>query len=348
MTERPTRHREAPDRNLAMELVRVTEAAAMAAGRWVGRGDKNGGDGAAVDAMRQLIGTVSMRGVVVIGEGEKDEAPMLFNGEQVGNGEGPDCDVAVDPIDGTTLMSKGMPNALAVLAVAERGAMYDPSAVFYMEKIAVGPDAADVIDITAPVAENIRRVAKCKEVGVADVTVCVLDRPRHAELIKEIRRTGARVRFISDGDVAGAIAAARPNTGVDLLVGIGGTPEGVIAAAALKCMGGSIQGRLWPTSDNERAKAVDAGLDLTQVLTTDELVRGNNVFFCATGVTDGDLLRGVHYRAGGCTTQSIVMRSKSGTVRMIDGYHRLTKLREYSSVDFDLSDEQLAAEPPLP
>jgi fructose-1,6-bisphosphatase II len=348
MTERPTRHREAPDRNLAMELVRVTEAAAMAAGRWVGRGDKNGGDGAAVDAMRQLIGTVSMRGVVVIGEGEKDEAPMLFNGEQVGNGEGPDCDVAVDPIDGTTLMSKGMPNALAVLAVAERGAMYDPSAVFYMEKIAVGPDAADVIDITAPVAENIRRVAKCKEVGVADVTVCVLDRPRHAELIKEIRRTGARVRFISDGDVAGAIAAARPNTGVDLLVGIGGTPEGVIAAAALKCMGGSIQGRLWPTSDNERAKAVDAGLDLTQVLTTDELVRGNNVFFCATGVTDGDLLRGVHYRAGGCTTQSIVMRSKSGTVRMIDGYHRLTKLREYASVDFDLSDEQLAAEPPLP
>jgi fructose-1,6-bisphosphatase II len=348
MTERPTRHREAPDRNLAMELVRVTEAAAMAAGRWVGRGDKNGGDGAAVDAMRQLIGTVSMRGVVVIGEGEKDEAPMLFNGEQVGNGEGPDCDVAVDPIDGTTLMSKGMPNALAVLAVAERGAMYDPSAVFYMEKLAVGPDAADVIDITAPVGENIRRVAKCKEVGVADVTVCVLDRPRHADLIKEIRRTGARVRFISDGDVAGAIAAARPNTGVDLLVGIGGTPEGVIAAAALKCMGGSIQGRLWPTSDDERAKAVDAGLDLDQVLTTNELVRGNNVFFCATGVTDGDLLRGVHYRAGGCTTQSIVMRSKSGTVRMIDGYHRLTKLREYASVDFDLSDEQLAAEPPLP
>jgi fructose-1,6-bisphosphatase II len=348
MTDRPTRHREAPDRNLAMELVRVTEAAAMAAGRWVGRGDKNGGDGAAVDAMRQLIGTVSMRGVVVIGEGEKDEAPMLFNGEQVGNGQGPDCDVAVDPIDGTTLMSKGMPNALAVLAVAERGAMYDPSAVFYMEKLAVGPDAADVIDITAPVAENIRKVAKCKEVGVADVTVCVLDRPRHAELIKEIRRTGARIRFISDGDVAGAIAAARPNTGVDLLVGIGGTPEGVIAAAAIKCMGGSIQGRLWPTSDDERAKAVDAGLDLDQVLTTDELVRGNNVFFCATGVTDGDLLRGVHYRAGGCTTQSIVMRSKSGTVRMIDGYHRLTKLREYASVDFDLSDEQLAAEPPLP
>jgi fructose-1,6-bisphosphatase II len=349
MTDRAERHREAPDRNLAMELVRVTEAAAMAAGRWVGRGDKNGGDGAAVDAMRQLIGTVSMRGVVVIGEGEKDEAPMLFNGEKVGNGEGPDCDVAVDPIDGTTLMAKGMPNALAVLAVAERGAMYDPSAVFYMEKLAVGPEAADCIDITAPVAENVRRVARCKEVGVADVTVCVLDRPRHAELIKEIRRTGARVRFISDGDVAGAISAARPNTGVDMLVGIGGTPEGVIAAAALKCMGGAIQGRLWPQTDDERAKALDAGLDLNQVLTTDELVRGNNVFFCATGVTDGDLLRGVHYRAGGATTQSIVMRSKSGTVRMIDGYHRLTKLREYASVDFDLSDEQLAAEaPPLP
>ncbi len=348
MTDRPTRHREAPDRNLAMELVRVTEAAAMAAGRWVGRGDKNGGDGAAVDAMRQLIGTVSMRGVVVIGEGEKDEAPMLFNGEHVGNGEGPDCDVAVDPIDGTTLMAKGMPNALAVLAVAERGAMYDPSAVFYMEKLAVGPDAADAIDITAPVAENVRRVARAKQVGVADVTVCVLDRPRHAELIQDIRRTGARVRFISDGDVAGAISAARPNTGVDMLVGVGGTPEGVIAAAALKCMGGAIQGRLWPRNDDERTKALDAGLDLSQVLTTDELVRGNNVFFCATGVTDGDLLRGVHYRAGGCTTQSIVMRSKSGTVRMIDGYHRLTKLREYSSVNFDLSDEQLRAEPPLP
>src|SRR4051794_5351291 len=338
---------EEPDRNLALELVRVTEAAAMAAGRWVGRGDKNGGDGAAVDAMRKLVGSVSMRGVVVIGEGEKDEAPMLFNGEQVGNGEGPECDVAVDPIDGTTLMSKGMPNALAVLAVAERGAMYDPSAVFSMEKLAVGPDAADVIDITAPVAENIRRVAKCKEIGVADVTVCVLDRPRHRDLITEIRRTGARIRFISDGDVAGAISAARPNTGVDLLVGIGGTPEGVIAAAALKCMGGEIQGKLWPQTDEERARAREAGLDLDQILTTDELVRGNNVFFCATGVTDGDLLRGVHYRAGGCTTQSIVMRSKSGTVRMIDGYHRLTKLREYASVDFDLTDEQLEAEPPL-
>ncbi|GAA1315968.1 class II fructose-bisphosphatase [Pseudonocardia xinjiangensis] len=346
------RRREAPDRNLAMELVRVTEAAAMAAGRWVGRGDKNGGDGAAVDAMRQLIGSVSMRGVVVIGEGEKDEAPMLFNGEEVGNGEGPWCDVAVDPIDGTTLMAKGMPNSVAVLAVAERGAMFDPSAVFYMEKLAVGPEAADVIDITVPVGENIRRVAGAKHLDVTDVTVCVLDRPRHDSLVKEIRRTGARIHFISDGDVAGAISAARPNTGVDLLYGIGGTPEGIITAAAMKCMGGAMQGRLWPTDDEERAKAVDAGHDLDRVLTTDDLVRGDNVFFCATGITDGDLLRGVHYRAGGCTTQSIVMRSKSGTVRMIDGYHRLTKLREYSSVDFDLSDEQLAAvehsAPPLP
>ncbi|TWP48598.1 class II fructose-bisphosphatase [Lentzea tibetensis] len=339
------RRREAPDRNLALELVRVTEAAAMAAGRWVGRGDKNGGDGAAVDAMRKLIHTVSMRGVVVIGEGEKDEAPMLFNGEEVGNGEGPDCDVAVDPIDGTTLMAKGMPNALAVLAVAERGAMFDPSAVFYMEKLAVGPDAADVIDITAPIAENIRRVAKAKHSDVSDVTVCILDRPRHEQIVSEVRSAGARIHFISDGDVAGAISAARPNTGVDMLIGIGGTPEGIIAAAALKCVGGAIQARLWPKDDAERERAIAAGHDLDRVLMTDDLVSGDNVFFCATGVTDGDLVRGVHYRAGGCTTQSIVMRSKSGTVRMIDGFHRLTKLREYASVDFDRPEDAL---PPLP
>nr|WP_233158329.1 class II fructose-bisphosphatase [Actinokineospora bangkokensis] len=346
MTSSP-RRREAPDRNLALELVRVTEAAAMAAGRWVGRGDKNGGDGAAVDAMRKLIGTVTMSGVVVIGEGEKDEAPMLYNGEEVGNGQGPACDVAVDPIDGTTLMAKGMPNALAVLAVAERGAMFDPSAVFYMEKLAVGPEAADVVDITAPIAENVRRVAKAKETEVSDVTVCILDRPRHESLVKEVREAGARIHFISDGDVAGAISAARPTTGIDMLIGIGGTPEGIIAAAALKCMGGAIQGKLWPKDDEERQKALDAGHDLDRVLLTDDLVRGDNVFFCATGVTDGDLLRGVHYRSGGCTTQSIVMRSKSGTVRMIDGFHRLTKLREYANVDFDRED---AAEeiPPLP
>jgi fructose-1,6-bisphosphatase II len=349
-TSNATSRREAPDRNLALELVRVTEAAAMSAGRWVGRGDKNGGDQAAVDAMRKLIGTVSMDGVVVIGEGEKDEAPMLFNGEEVGDGNGPACDVAVDPIDGTTLMAKGMPNAIAVLAVAERGAMFDPSAVFYMEKLAVGPEAADVIDLTAPVAENIRRVAKAKHTDVSDVTVCILDRPRHEKLIKEVRRAGARIHFISDGDVAGAISAARPNTGVDMLLGIGGTPEGIITACALKCMGGAIQTRLWPRDDAERAKALDAGHDLDRVLATDDLVSGDNVFFCATGITDGDLLRGVHYRSGGCTTQSIVMRSKSGTVRMIDGFHRLTKLREYSTVDFDRKDEVDDSDtlPPLP
>jgi fructose-1,6-bisphosphatase II len=255
------------------------------------------------------------------------------------------CDVAVDPIDGTTLMAKGMPNALAVLAVAERDAMFDPSAVFYMEKIAVGPEAADAIDITAPVAENIRRVARAKEIDVADVTVCVLDRPRHEQIVTEIRAAGARIAFISDGDVAGAIAAARPTSGVDMLYGVGGTPEGIITAAALKCMGGEIQGRLWPKDDTEREKALAAGHDLDKVLTTAELVRGENVFFCATGITDGPLLRGVHYRGGGATTQSIVMRSKSGTVRLIDGYHRLTKLREFSSVDFDGVEGEA---PPLP
>ena len=336
-TSVPSR-REKPDRNLALELVRVTEAAAMAAGRFVGRGDKNGGDGAAVDAMRQLVGSVSMRGVVVIGEGEKDEAPMLFNGEEVGNGDGPDCDVAVDPVDGTTLMAKGMPNAVAVLAVAERGAMFDPSAVFYMEKIAVGPEAAGVIDLGAPVAENIRRVAKAKSSAVSDITVCVLDRPRHDDLIVAIREAGARIQLISDGDVAGAIAAARPDSGVDILLGTGGTPEGIIAAAAMRCMGGEIQGRLAPKDEAERQKALDAGHDLDRILGTEDLVSGENVFFCATGITDGDLLRGVRYRAGGATTQSIVMRSKSGTLRMIDGYHRLEKLREYSSVNFERDD----------
>ena len=346
-TTEPRRTPEAPDRNLAMELVRVTEAAAMAAGRWVGRGDKNGGDGAAVDAMRKLIGTVSMRGVVVIGEGEKDEAPMLFNGEEVGNGDGPDCDVAVDPIDGTRLTALGMPDAVSVIAVSERGSMYDPSAVFYMEKIAAGPEAADVIDLTAPVAENIRRVARAKHSDVEDVTVCILDRPRHEQLVKEVREAGARIHFIADGDVAGAISAARPGTGVDLLLGIGGTPEGIITACAMKCMGGAIQGRLWPRDEAERQKALDAGHDLSRVLTTDDLVRGDNVFFCATGVTDGSLVRGVQYRAGGCTTHSILMRSKSGTVRVIEGFHRLTKLRQYSTVDFGrLADEE--ALPPLP
>ena len=337
--------REAPDRNLALELVRVTEAGAMAAGRWVGRGDKEGGDGAAVDAMRQLVSSVSMRGVVVIGEGEKDEAPMLFNGEEVGNGDGPDCDFAVDPVDGTTLMSKGLSNAISVLAVSERGTMYDPSAVFYMNKIAVGPEAVDAIDITAPIGENIRRVAKAKNVSVSDLTVCILDRPRHADIIREIRETGARIRLISDGDVAGAIATARPESGVDMLLGIGGTPEGIIAAAALRCMGGALQGKLAPKDDEERQKAIDAGHDLDRVLTTEELVTGDNIFFCATGVTDGDLLQGVRYYGGGATTQSIVMRSKSGTVRMIEAYHRLEKLHEFSSINFDGVD---GAQRPLP
>jgi fructose-1,6-bisphosphatase II len=318
-----------------MELVRVTEAAAMAAGRWVGRGDKNGGDGAAVDAMRTLIGTVSMRGVVVIGEGEKDNAPMLYNGEEVGDGTGPLCDVAVDPIDGTTLMAKGMPNALAVIAVAQRGSMFDPSAVFYMDKIVTGVEAADVVDITAPAAENIRRVAKAKHGSPEDVTVCILDRPRHQDLVNEVRASGARIKFISDGDVAGAIMAARPGTGVDLLLGVGGTPEGIIAAAAIACTGGTIQARLWPQDDAERQKAIDAGHDLDKVLTNSDLVSGDDIFFCATGVTDGDLLRGVRYYADSVQTESIVMRSKSGTIRVIDSLHQLGKLRAYSSVNFD-------------
>lgn len=339
------RRREAPDRNLALELVRVTEAGAMAAGRWVGRGDKDGGDGAAVDAMRQLVNTVSMRGVVVIGEGEKDNAPMLYNGEEVGNGDGPECDFAVDPIDGTTLMSKGMPNAISVLAVAERSAMFDPSAVFYMNKIVVGPDAVDAIDITAPITENIRRVAKAKNSSAADLTVCILDRPRHEELIADVRAAGARIRLITDGDVAGAIAACRPDSGTDMLVGIGGTPEGIIAAAAIRCMGGAIQAQLAPKDDAERRKAIDRGHEPGRVLHTEDLVSGENVFFCATGVTDGDLLKGVRFYGGGCTTQSIVMRSKSGTVRMVEAYHRLSKLSEYSAVDFTGDD---SAAYPLP
>lgn len=283
---------EAPDRNLALELVRVTEAAAMAAGRWVGRGDKNGADGAAVRAMRTLVSTVSMNGVVVIGEGEKDEAPMLFNGERVGDGTGPECDIAVDPIDGTTLTAKGMPNAIAVLAAADRGSMFDPSAVFYMDKLVTGPEAADFVDIDAPVSVNIRRVAKAKRSTPEDVTVVILDRPRHEGIIKEIRDAGARIKLISDGDVAGSIYALREGTGVDMLLGIGGTPEGIISACAVKCLGGTIQGKLWPKDDEERRRAVDAGHDLDRVLMTDDLVSGENVFFVATGITDGELLRG--------------------------------------------------------
>jgi fructose-1,6-bisphosphatase II len=328
-------HQEAPDRNLALELVRVTEAAAMAAGRWVGRGDKLGADAAAVNAMRVLISTVSMNGIVVIGEGEKDQAPMLYNGERVGDGSGPECDVAVDPIDGTTLTAKGMNNALSVMAVAERGTMYDPSAVFYMDKLATGPEAADVVDINAPIGANIDAVAKAKHGSPEDVMVCILDRPRHDDLVAEVRKAGARIKFITDGDVAGAIMAAREGTGVDLLMGIGGTPEGIIAAAAIKCLGGVFQGKLWPRDEAEREKAIAAGHDLGRVLLTDDLVSGENVFFVATGVTDGELLRGVRYRAGGATTHSIVMRSRSGTVRLIESFHRLAKLRAYATIDFD-------------
>lgn len=326
---------EAPDRNLALELVRVTEAAAMAAGRWVGRGDKNGADGVAVRAMRTLVSTVSMNGVVVIGEGEKDEAPMLFNGERVGDGTGPECDIAVDPIDGTTLTAKGMPNAISVLAAADRGSMFDPSAVFYMDKLVTGPEAADFVDIDAPVTVNIRRVAKAKRSTPEDVTVVILDRPRHEGIIKEIREAGARIKLISDGDVAGSIYALREGTGVDMLLGIGGTPEGIISACAVKCLGGTIQGKLWPKDAEERQRAIDAGHDLDRVLTTDDLVSGENVFFVATGITDGELLRGVRYRSETATTDSIVMRSKSGTVRRIDSEHRLSKLRAYSAIDFD-------------
>lgn len=324
-----------PDRNLALELVRVTESAALAASRWVGRGDKLGADGAAVEAMRTVLTTVPMDGVVVIGEGEKDDAPMLFNGERIGDGTPPLTDIAVDPIDGTTLTALGRGNALAVIAVSERGTMFNPGPCVYMEKIAVGPDAAGSIDITASPTQNLRWVAKAKGTSVRDLTVVILDRERHGELIDEVRASGARIKLISDGDIFGAIATAWPDAGVDVLIGIGGTPEGVTSAAALKCMGGEIQGRLWPRNDTERKAALDAGYDLDRVLGTDDLVQGDNCFFAATGVTDGELLQGVRFEAGGATTQSLVMRSRSGTVRLIEARHRLDKLREFASVDYD-------------
>jgi fructose-1,6-bisphosphatase II len=328
----PGRH--APDRNLALELARVTEAGAMAAARWVGRGDKNGADGAAVNAMRQLINTVSMRGVVVIGEGEKDDAPMLYNGEQVGDGSGPSCDVAVDPIDGTRLTANGMPNAISVIAVSARGSMYDPSAVYYMSKLVTGPEAAQMVDIDAPPAVNIAAVAKAKNCSASDVTVVMLDRPRHAELVSQVRAAGARIKLLTDGDVAGAIMAAREGTGVDLLLGIGGTPEGIIAACAIKCLGGIILGKLAPRDAAEQAKALDAGHDLSRVLTTDDLVTSDDAFFAATGITDGELLAGVRYRSGGAITHSLVMRARSGTVRNIYSEHQLWKLSAYSAVNF--------------
>jgi fructose-1,6-bisphosphatase II len=326
--------REAPDRNLALELVRVTESAALAASRWVGRGDKNGADGAAVEAMRTVLSTVQMDGVVIIGEGEKDEAPMLFNGERIGDGTPPHTDIAVDPIDGTTLTSLGRGNAISVIAVSERGTMFDPGPCVYMQKIAVGPEAAGSIDITASATQNLRWVAKAKRESVRDLTVMILDRDRHEDLIAEVRATGARIRLISDGDIFGAIATAWPEAGVDVLIGTGGTPEGVIAAAALKSMGGELQGRLWPRNDEERSTALAAGYDLDAVLTTEDLVRGDNCFFAATGITDGELLKGVHFDSGGASSQSLVMRSKSGTVRLINSRHRIDKLARFASVDY--------------
>ena len=310
-----------PSRNLALELVRVTETAAIAASRWIGRGEKNLADQEAVDAMRRMIGTVAMNGVVVIGEGEKDNAPMLYNGEKVGDGSGPACDVALDPIDGTTLTAKGMNNAISVIAVSERGSMFDPSAVFYMEKLVAGPESADVVDITAPAKVNLKAVAKAKRMSVSELTVVVLDRPRHDELVRDIREAGARIKFITDGDVAGAVMAARAGTGIDLLMGIGGTPEGIIAACAMKCLGGVIQGRLKPRSEEERERAQAANLDLNQVLTTNDLVSGNDVFFAATGITDGELLKGVRFAPKGITSNSIVMRSRSQTIRLIESEH---------------------------
>ena len=315
-----------PDRNLALELVRVTEAAAMAASRWMGRGDKEGADGEAVNAMRRVLDTVNMDGVVVIGEGEKDEAPMLFNGEHCGNGNDPATDIAVDPIDGTTLTALGRANAISVIAVSDKGTMFDPGPCVYMEKIAVGPGCADAIDLAKSPTENLQNIAEAKNKTVRDLTAVILDRDRHSELIAEVREAGARIRLISDGDVAGAISTAWPESGADVLFGVGGTPEGVISAAALKCMGGALQGRLWPRNEKERKAAEEQDYDLERILDLDDLVSVNNCFFAATGITDGDLLEGVRYAAGIAHTESLVMRSKSGTVRLIKTHHRLDDL----------------------
>ena len=324
----------APDRNLALELVRVTEAAALGCGRWIGRGDNNAADQAAVDAMRAMLDTVSMSGVVVIGEGEKDEAPMLYNGEDVGNGQPPAVDVAVDPLEGTRLTSVGQPNAIAVIAVAERGTMFFPGAAVYMDKLVGGEDVAEALSMDAPPAENVERAAEAKGVRPSEIAVVILDRERNQPIIDGVREAGAKVNLITDGDVAPAIAAARPGTGVDLMMGIGGTPEGVIAAGAVKCLGGVVQGRLWPRDEGERQQLVDAGYDPDRVLTTDDLVGGDDVFVAATGVTDGALLRGVRYTRGGATTDSIVMRSRSGTVRRVEAQHALDKLERFSGREY--------------
>lgn len=326
---------EGPDRNLAMELGRVTEAAAMAAGRWMGRGNKEAADQAAVDAMRLVLNGVDMDGVIVIGEGEKDEAPMLYNGEVLGTGRPPRVDIAVDPIDGTTILSLGRSGALAVVALSERDTMYDPAHIFYMDKIAVGPECAGVIDIEAPVDVNLRIIARTMHKDIDDLTVIILDRPRHQELIRQVREMGARIRLISDGDIAGALMTTIPDTGIDVLMGIGGSPEAVVSACALKCVGGDMQCKLWPRDEAERETALEAGMDLDQVLTIDDLVRGDNVFFAATGITDGELLEGVRYYGGGARTHSLVMRSRSGTVRFVEASHRWDKLMRYSQIRFD-------------
>lgn len=323
------------DRNLALELARVTEAAAMMAARWMGRGDKEEADQAAVDAMRLVLGTVQMDGVVVIGEGKKDEAPMLYEGEEVGCGAEPKVDIAVDPIDGTRLLSLGMPNAISVVALADRGTLFASPDIMYMDKIAVGAEAAGCIDINDPVAKNLGRIAAAKMMDIPDLTVVILDRPRHESLIRDVREAGARIKMISDGDVAGAVMAAMPGTGIDALFGIGGAPEAVIAACALKCIGGDIQCRLWPRNDDERRTAAEKGIDLTRILGCDDLVSGDNVFFAATGITDGELVQGVHFFGDGATTQSIVMRSRSGTIRRINATHRLSNLRRLTTVPFD-------------
>jgi fructose-1,6-bisphosphatase II len=317
-----------PDRNLALELVRVTEAAALAAARMIGRGDKEGADQAAVDAMRHVLDSVSMDGVVVIGEGEKDEAPMLFNGEQIGDGSPPQVDIAVDPLEGTRLTALGMPNALAVIALSERGTMFDPGPCVYMEKIAGGPEIADLLDLDRPLAETLALIAERKQTDIRDVMVVMLDRERHQDAMREVREAGARVRLITDGDVAASLLAVSENTAVDLLWGIGGTPEGVISAAAIKCIGGQLLGRLWPRNDEERDAAVSAGYDLEQILNCDDLVKGDDAFFSATGVTDGDVLQGVRYQGDrGATTESLVMRSRSGTVRRVSARHDRAKMR---------------------
>ncbi len=323
-----------PTRNLALELVRVTEAAAMAAGRFMGRGDKKAADQAAVDAMRLVLNTIDMDGIIVIGEGEKDEAPMLYNGEHVGTGEPPQVDLAVDPIDGTRPVANGLPNAIATVAVAPRGTMFDPGPFVYMHKIAVGPEARGMIDVEAPVEVNLRRIARVKGKDVRDLTVVILDRPRHEKLIAEVRRLGARIRLIPDGDVAGALMTAWPDSGIDVLLGIGGTPEGVLAACALRAMGGEIQGKLYARNEDELRRGQEMGYDFDKVLTMDDLVASNDVFFAATGITDGELLRGVKYTGDGARTYSLVVRGLTGTVREVIAFHRLEKLRRFSPVDY--------------